>query len=122
MLRLLCVDDEPHITNAIERFCRNEGIGLLKASSASEALQIMEHEAVDLVLSDYHMPGMSGLELLCEVHHRWPHVTGFIVSGFLELPVIINAIEKGCIQGVLQKPWKREELKDLIDKAEKIRS
>ena len=119
MLRLLCVDDEQHITHAFERFCRNEGIRMFKASSAGEALQILEHETVDLIVSDYHMPGKSGLELLHEVHLRWPRVAGFIASGFLELPKISNALKEGYIQGFLQKPWKREELKELIGRAEK---
>lgn len=114
---VLCVDDEVHILRTLERFCRNEGIRMRGAASALEALTLLEHEAVDIVVSDYQMPGMNGLDFLNEVHSRWPRVSGIVISGFVELPAVTSALRQGIIVGFLHKPWKRDELKALIKNA-----
>lgn len=113
-LRLLCVDDEVHILRTLERFCRNEGISMHSATSAAQALELLENQPVDVVVSDYQMPGMNGLDFLHEVHARWPWISGIVISGFVELPVVASALEKGDIVGFLPKPWKRDELKKLL--------
>lgn len=114
---VLCVDDEAPILRTLERFCRNEGIPVRSASSAADALALMEREPVDIVLSDYLMPGMNGLDFLSEVHSRWPRVAGIVISGFVELPAVASALRQGVIVGFLHKPWKRDELKELIKNA-----
>jgi len=116
-LRLLCVDDEPHILRSLERFCRNEGIYMLTAETAAEGLAILEREPVEIVLSDYQMPGMHGLSFLREVRCRWPRTTGIILSGFIELPAVTQALQQGDIFGFLAKPWQRDKLKALIQAA-----
>lgn len=116
-LRLLCVDDEEHILNTLQRFCRNESIEVLTATSACEALDILKQEPVSIVLSDYQMPGMNGLAFLEEVRQRWPHTVRIILSGFVTLPVINQAQQRGDIFAFIAKPWSREELKGLLAKA-----
>lgn len=66
-LPLLCVDDEEHILKTLVRFCHNEGITLLTAGSAAEALSILEREPVMVIISDYQMPEKNGLDFLNEV-------------------------------------------------------
>lgn len=116
-LRVLCVDDERHILHTLARFCKNEGLQMLSASSAADALVLMEREAVDVVISDYQMPGMNGLEFLHRVHAVWPRVAGIIISGFVELPAVSRALQQGDIVGFMLKPWKREDLKNLLSLA-----
>ena len=116
-LRLLCVDDETHILHTLGRFCRNEGIYMLRAATAAEGLAILEREPVAIVLSDYQMPGMHGLDFLREVRCCWPQTAGIILSGFIELPAVTQALQQGDIFGFLAKPWQRDKLKALIQAA-----
>ena len=116
-LRLLCVDDEEHILKTLERFCHNEGIALLTASSATEAISILERETVAIVISDYQMPGKNGLDFLSEVRCKWPQIVRIMISGFIELGAVSLALQQGEIFGFLPKPWQRDKLKALIQKA-----
>jgi DNA-binding NtrC family response regulator len=116
-LRLLCVDDEEHILHTLNRFCRNEGIEIRTATSPAEALTILENEPISIIISDYQMPHMNGLDLLEQVHLRWPHIIRIIISGFVSIPLISQAQQRGDIFAFMGKPWVREELKTLIENA-----
>lgn len=111
---ILCVDDEPHILNALERFCRSEGFTMIRAASVAEGLLVLEHTPVAVILSDYQMDGTNGLDFLHEIRFRYPLTVGIILSGFIELPILTRAIENGDIFNFLTKPWRREELSLLL--------
>ncbi|WP_281184712.1 response regulator [Trichlorobacter lovleyi] len=116
-LRLLCVDDEEHILKTLARFCHNEGITLLTAGSAAEALSILEREPVMIVISDYQMPEKNGLDFLSEVRSKWPQIIRIMLSGFIEPGAVSHALQQGEIFAFLPKPWQRSDLKNLIQTA-----
>jgi two-component system NtrC family sensor kinase len=116
-LRLLCVDDEEQILKTLERFCHNEGITLLTAGSADEALSILEQQPVMIVISDYQMPEKNGLEFLHDVRNKWPQIVRIMLSGFIEPEMVAQALQRGEIFGFLPKPWQRADLKNLIRSA-----
>ena len=116
-VRLLCGDDEEHILKTLERFCHNEGITLLTAGSAAEALAILEREPVMIVITDYQMPEKNGLEFLHDVQTRWPHIVRIMLSGFIEPGMVPQALQDGQLFGFLPKPWQRNDLKNLIKSA-----
>ncbi|MDK9716968.1 MAG: response regulator [Trichlorobacter sp.] len=116
-LHILCVDDEEHILKTLERFCHNEGVTMLAASSAAEALNILENKPVNIIISDYQMPETDGLAFLDEVSNRWPETIRIILSGFIETSAVTRALEQGRIFGFLPKPWQRSELKNMIQTA-----
>lgn len=116
-LHILCVDDEEHILKTLERFCHNESIAMLAASSATEALKILENKPVNIIISDYQMPETDGLAFLDEVSCRWPQTVRIILSGFIETSAVTQALQQGKIFGFLPKPWQRSELKNMIQAA-----
>src|SRR4030095_3372199 len=65
--RLLLVDDEPNIISAVSRILERDGYKCRKAFSGIEARDIYNAELIDLVITDYKMPGMNGMELLREI-------------------------------------------------------
>jgi len=112
--RLLVVDDEPEILDALRRTLRGTKCQLLFAKSGREALDIVARERVDGVLSDIDMPGMSGLELLGEVRRSHPSVVRLILTGVATLETAVRAINDGQVQRFLTKPWSTEELRAVI--------
>lgn len=111
---LLCVDDERGILNSLRRLLRKEDYRILTAGSGPEALAVLEDEPVQVVLSDYRMPGMTGTALLGEVRHRHPDTVRVVLSGFADAHMIVASINEGEVYRFLSKPWNDDELKATI--------
>ena len=80
---ILVVDDEETIRRMIEKMLANSGCAVLKASSAIEALEVMERQGgvLQLVVTDVSMPGMNGFDLAERVAERWPNIRVLFISG-----------------------------------------
>ena len=61
---ILCVDDEPNVLRSLERLLRGRNVRVLTADGGAMAIDLLEREAVDVLVSDMRMPGMDGAELL----------------------------------------------------------
>jgi len=109
--RVLLVDDEENILASLRRLLRREDYELITANCGSEALELLEANPVQLIISDHRMPGMTGVELLREVRVRWPDTLRIILSGYSEVRTIIAAINEGEIYKFITKPWNDEEIK-----------
>ena len=114
---VLFVDDEVNIRRALARLFRNEPIRIQQAGSARQALEILERESIQVVVSDHRMPGMLGVELLSEVRARFPDVIRMMLTGFTEMDVAVEAINKGEIYRLITKPWNDEELRAIVRQA-----
>jgi CheY-like chemotaxis protein len=108
---ILCVDDEPGILRSIRRSLKNEHVEVLTASSGQEALACLRDRQVALVLTDYRMPEMNGIELLEQVGQVSPDSFRIILTGYAEANVLIDAINRGQIYKVLYKPFQEEDIK-----------
>jgi len=115
--RVLLVDDEENILASLRRLLRREPYELVTAGTASEALNLLEEQPAEVVISDQRMPGMTGIDLLREVRRRWPDTLRIILSGYSEVNTIIAAVNEGEIYKFLTKPWNDEELKLHIRRA-----
>jgi FixJ family two-component response regulator len=116
-IRILCVDDEKNVLRALKRAFLDEDYEILTAESAEEALDIISREEVQLVISDYRMPGQNGVEFLREVCRRRPETVRIVLSGYADAAAIVSAINEGQIYKFIPKPWDDDELKMSIDNA-----
>jgi len=101
---VLVLDDEPLMLSACERILRNAGHRVIPVDNAPGALQVVGEEAVDVVLADVRMPGMSGLEALPILKHRDPELEVIMMSGYATLPETVQAIKSGAFD-FLAKPF-----------------
>jgi diguanylate cyclase (GGDEF)-like protein/PAS domain S-box-containing protein len=111
---LLIVDDEPHILAAIRRLLRGEGYRIFTAGSASEGLDILAKNPVQVILSDQRMPEMNGTEFLGRVKVLHPETVRLVLSGYTELESIMKAVNAGALYKFLTKPWDDEALREHI--------
>lgn len=114
---ILFVDDEPSILETLKRFMRNSQYACFYANSGKEALEILEQEVIDVVVSDMKMPQMTGEELLREVSAKYPETIRIVLSAFSEDELVMGAINQGHIWGFIHKPWNNTELAQALDQA-----
>lgn len=113
--KILFVDDEPNVLRALHRSFLDENYEILTAQSGPEALDMLASEMpVQLVISDYRMPGMNGVEFLRKVCARWPETIRIVLSGFADAPAVVSSINEGKIFRFIPKPWDEQELKASI--------
>lgn len=112
---ILLVDDEEYILRVLQRVLGEEKrFEMITATNGQEALEKIRHQAIDLVISDQRMPGMTGIELLTQIKQMYPDSVRIILSGFTDIDVLIGAINEGEVCRFLSKPWDNEELKKII--------
>lgn len=114
---ILLVDDEANILSSLRRVLRTEPYRILLATDASQALQLMAANTVDLLISDARMPGMDGVSLLTEVQKRWPDCVRIMLTGYADLATSVKAINEGRVYRYISKPWDDGELKLVIKQA-----
>lgn len=114
---LLIIDDEPYVLKSLNRCLRNKGYRILTAGSAEEAFRLLAGTKVHIILSDQRMPVMSGTQFLKEVRKLYPDTIRMIISGYIDLSTVTEAINEGAVYKFLTKPWNDEALRDLVANA-----
>ena len=118
MRTVLFVDDEQSIRNAIERmYLERDDVRCLFASSGQEGLDVLAKEEVWVVVSDYLMPGMRGIEFLSKVRGVRPDTVRIMMTAYADLTIAIDAINKSEAYRFVTKPWNNKELMDTVDEA-----
>jgi len=113
---LLIIDDEIEITKSLFRqFRRKYNVHI--ATSAEEALPILENEHIQVVLSDQRMPGMSGIDFFSAIKDKYPDALKLILTGYTDIEAVIGAINEGQVFRYLTKPWNPVELNLVIEEA-----
>lgn len=114
MSRLMIVDDESGILNALRRLllsvpcsygCLTYTLEVETCTTPAAALERAREQAFDLFLADYRMPGMNGVEFLAEVRQIQPDAARLIISGYADLNAFVEAVNGADIYRFLSKPW-----------------
>lgn len=118
-IKILCVDDEKNVLRALKRLFMDDDYQILAATNGSEALELLaeQQKGVQLVISDYRMPGMDGVDFLKQVNERWPATIRIVLSGYADTASVVDAINEGQIYKFIPKPWNDDELRGTIAKA-----
>ena len=110
MIKILCVDDEKNVLKALRRlFMDEENYEIFVAESGAEGLEILADEGdIRMVISDYRMPEMNGVEFLSQVYEKWPQTMRIVLSGYADTAAVVEAINLGQIYKFIPKPWSDE--------------
>ncbi len=105
MNKILIIDDEVKIMKGLTRMLLFEGYEPLQTTDPHEALILVEEGGIGLVISDYRMPEMNGLELAAAIRKKRPDLPIFLLTGYADKSLVLRAKEKGVITAVVTKPW-----------------
>ncbi len=114
---ILVVDDEPIVLAALKETLERDGHRVTTTPSPIKALELLRREQFAVIISDHHMPEMTGLDFLIESRKIHPRASRILITAVIRMPTIVEAINKGEIFRFVAKPWLREELSATIRNA-----
>jgi DNA-binding NtrC family response regulator len=100
---VLLLEDNPEHAELAKLELKAEGIDTVHFSSAESALEYLHGHDVDVVLSDHHLPGMSGMEFLEQVRRTWPHVPVVLVTGMGNEQLAVAAMKAGACDYLIKE-------------------
>src|SRR6201995_2657653 len=106
---ILVIDDEGGIRESLEVLLSLEGYSIKTAPDGEQGLRMLEMESFDLVLLDLALPGQTGLELLPQIHERYPELPVIMITAYGTVDNVVEAIRAGA-ENFVQKPWDNEKL------------
>lgn len=110
--RILLVDDEPNVLKSLSRLLKDYRV--ITFNSAEEALTAARKMSFDLVISDYKMPGMNGVEFLTFFKAIQPSAIRMIITAYADLDAIQYAVNEAEIFRFINKPWNPVEIMNAV--------
>jgi response regulator RpfG family c-di-GMP phosphodiesterase len=114
--RILIVDDEDHIRSLLTRHLEADGLECAASPSAQDALGQMRRQRFSLVISDFMMPGMSGMELLHRVRQNDPEAAFIMITGIMDINTAIDSLRIGACD-FITKPFELPALQRAVSRA-----
>lgn len=112
MIGLLIVDDEEGVRRSLKRVLEKDGYSIFLACNGEEAIRTVRDKGdeIEIVISDFKMPGLDGLETLIGIEQINPEITRIMLTGYATLESAIESVNAG-IDGFVTKPFDNLELK-----------
>lgn len=115
-VRVLVVDDEDYIRDSVQIILESEGYKIFVAENGVRALEVLEDNYVDIVLTDIKMPEMDGLTLLKKIKQKYNNIEVLLITGFPSLDTAIDSVKIGAFD-YITKPFKVDDLVNKLKKA-----
>ena len=115
-IKVLFVDDELHNLEAFKATFRRD-YEVYTCLNVNEAMELLEKQEIHVILSDQRMPEITGVEFFEMILKKNPDIMRILITGYADINIVVEAVNKGKIYQYIQKPWNNEQLKEIIDKA-----
>jgi DNA-binding NtrC family response regulator len=115
-MSILCVDDEPAVAMVVAHTLRSAGHDVVGARNVPEALQVLARGGVELIISDYKMPGLSGLEFLELLTSEGFDIPLIMLTGYASIEHAVASIKAGAVD-YITKPVRPEQLTLAVEQA-----
>lgn len=115
--KILIVDDEKDVLDSLQmtlEHAKDFNSEIFTASTGEEALDRMLKQDFDLVLADFKMPGINGIELLSKISNNSPSTARILITGYSDIDTAKEAINKAKVDNYIEKPWRNNELRTTI--------
>ncbi len=115
-ITILVVDDEQASLNAIQRTLRKD-FEIILALNGFAALEVLKKQEIAVMLADQRMPELSGVELFQKALLIQPDTVRILITGYMDIEAIIQAINDGQVYYYINKPWEPDELRLIMNRA-----
>lgn len=115
------LDDEAVLLDIFKEMFSDE-YEIHTASSVAEARRIITSRAPDIIISDWSMPEISGLDFLREAAQACPDSFRIMLTGFAQVGDMIKEISSGVIQSFIPKPWTEDQMRAALERAQRTRA
>ncbi len=119
-MEILFVDDEKNVLQSLKRVFMDEDYDITIANSGEEALEIIKaNDNFGLIVSDQRMPGLTGVDFFEKAKEILPDALRILLTGYADINAVADAINRGGAYRYITKPWKDDELLQVIHEAAK---
>ena len=114
-MKILLVDDDEWIRDSLSLFFEAEGCNLLTFETAEEGMEAVNQQTYDIVISDYKLPGMDGLEFFRRVKEKQPNAFQILITAYANCEIIKEADELG-VKDIIPKPFTSEDVETSLSR------
>lgn len=114
--KILLIEDEDTLRESLKRVLSKEGYDITGVDSAEAALDLLDDNSYDLILTDVILPGISGIELLKRIRERLPDQIVVVMTAFASLETAVESLRSGAYDYII-KPIMHEEIKQVVKNA-----
>jgi len=114
-MKILLVDDDEWIRDSLSLFFEAEGCNLLTFETAEEGMEAVKQQVYDIVISDYKLPGMDGLEFLRRVKEKQPNAFEILITAYANCEIVKEADEIG-VKDIIPKPFTSEDVETSLSR------
>jgi response regulator RpfG family c-di-GMP phosphodiesterase len=113
---ILLVDDERDCLEPLALVLKKQ-YNILTAEGGLTALEILESQPVDLIITDQRMPGMTGVDLLIQVRKKFPKIVRLLLTAYVDYKAMQRAFSEAQVYHFELKPWGLKEMREKIEQA-----
>ena len=114
-LKLLLIDDDEWIRDSMHLFFESEGCDLVTLETAEEALEMIGKQPFDIIIADFRLPGMNGIELFKRIQSSCRSTLKILITAYMNEEVV-SAAKKVGIHDLIEKPFKTETIEESLSK------
>ncbi len=117
--KIAFIDDEPRILRSLKMHFR-QSHDVFITTDATELMEYVSQNEVQVVISDQRMPDKQGTEVLSDIKAASPNTIRILLTGYADLNAVMDSVNEGEIYRYITKPWQNDELKKIVNKATEI--
>jgi len=114
-MRILLIDDDEWIRDSLSLYFEGEGCHLLALETAEEGIEALKGQHYDIIMVDYRLPGMDGLEFLKRIQKSQSHAMKVLITAYRSKEVVSKAMKIG-IDGFIEKPFTTRNIEEALSR------
>jgi two-component system response regulator HydG len=112
-LKTLLIDDDELVCDSLGRVFKAKGCYLMAVETAEKGLQAIEQETFDVIISDYRLPGINGMELFKRISSTHPNTVNLLITAYGDKEIVSKALNTR-VHNIIEKPFSPETIMDTL--------